>query len=59
MLFATYLFQSFAFSAAVDIYADPKAKKLQEVTTENLMAILSKTDMRAGAYELMDSLALV
>lgn len=37
---------------------DPKAKKLEEVTIENLTGILSKTDMSAGAYELMDSLAL-
>lgn len=37
---------------------DPKAMKLEEVSIENLTKILSKTDMRAGAYELMDSLAL-
>jgi uridylate kinase len=37
---------------------DPKAKKLDEVTVERLNEILSKTDITAGAYELMDPLAL-
>jgi uridylate kinase len=37
---------------------DPKATKLEEVSIEDLTKILSKADMSAGAYELMDSLAL-
>jgi len=34
------------------------ARKLEEVTVAELTAILSKTEMVAGAYELMDPLAL-
>ncbi len=37
---------------------DPKAKKLDEVTAGRLMEILFKGDMTAGAYDLMDPLAL-
>jgi uridylate kinase len=37
---------------------DPKAKKLDEVTLERLNEILSKTDISAGEYDLMDPLAL-
>ena len=37
---------------------DKTAKKLEEVTIAELTAILSKTEMTAGAYELMDPLAL-
>ena len=42
--------------------ADPKmdsnAKKLDEVTVSRLMEILSKAEISAGAYDLMDPLAL-
>ena len=37
---------------------DSKAKKLDEVTVDRLGEILSKVDVRAGAYDLMDPLAL-
>ncbi len=37
---------------------DKKAKKLDEVTVSQLTQILSKVDISAGAYELMDPLAL-
>jgi len=37
---------------------DSKATKLDEVTVDQLSKILSKTDITAGAYELMDPLAL-
>ena len=37
---------------------DKGARKLEEVTVAELTAILSKTEMTAGAYELMDPLAL-
>jgi uridylate kinase len=37
---------------------DPKAKKLDEVSADRLQEILSKGDIRAGAYDLMDPLAL-
>ncbi len=37
---------------------DSKATKLDEVTVDQLSKILSKTDMTAGAYDLMDPLAL-
>jgi len=37
---------------------DPKAKKLDEVTTDELNQILSMTGMGAGEYDLMDLLAL-
>jgi uridylate kinase len=37
---------------------DPKAKKLDEVTVDQLSEILSKTDISAGEYDLMDPLAL-
>ena len=37
---------------------DPKAKRLDEVTLERLNEILSKTDISAGEYDLMDPLAL-
>jgi uridylate kinase len=37
---------------------DPKAKKLDEVTIDRLAQILSKGDITAGAYDLMDPLAL-
>jgi uridylate kinase len=37
---------------------DSKATKLDEVTVDQLGKILSKTDMIAGAYDLMDPLAL-
>ena len=37
---------------------EPKAKKLDEVTIQRLTEILSKTDISAGAYDLMDPLAL-
>ena len=37
---------------------DKNAKKLEEVTVAELTAILSRTEMTAGAYELMDPLAL-
>lgn len=37
---------------------DPKAKKLDEVTIDRLTKILSKGDITAGAYDLMDPLAL-
>jgi uridylate kinase len=37
---------------------DPKAKKLDEVTIDELSEILSKTGMSAGEYDLMDLLAL-
>lgn len=37
---------------------DPKAKKLDEIGIDRLSEMLSKTDIRAGAYDLMDPLAL-
>lgn len=37
---------------------DSKAKKLDEVSVTRLTEILSKVDMSAGAYDLMDPLAL-
>jgi uridylate kinase len=37
---------------------DQKAEKLNEVTVNRLSEILSRTDMSAGRYELMDPLAL-
>lgn len=37
---------------------DKKAKKLKEVTVSKLTQILSNADMTAGAYDLMDPLAL-
>lgn len=37
---------------------DPKAKKLDEVSAPRLAEILSTTDIVAGAYDLMDPLAL-
>ncbi len=37
---------------------DKKAKKLEEVTVSELTQILSNADMTAGAYDLMDPLAL-
>jgi uridylate kinase len=37
---------------------DKKAKKLDEVSVSKLTEILSRTDMTAGAYDLMDPLAL-
>jgi len=37
---------------------DPNAKKLDEVTANQLIEILSRTDIKAGGYELMDPLAL-
>lgn len=37
---------------------DKKAKKLEEVTVSKLTQILSNADMTAGAYDLMDPLAL-
>jgi uridylate kinase len=37
---------------------DSEAKKLDEVTVQRLHEILSKTDISAGAYDLMDPLAL-
>jgi uridylate kinase len=37
---------------------DPNAKKLDEVTIDRLTQILSKGDITAGAYDLMDPLAL-
>jgi uridylate kinase len=37
---------------------DPNAKKLDEVTVNRLSEILSTTDISAGAYDLMDPLAL-
>lgn len=37
---------------------DPNAKKLEEVTPEKLMAILSTGGIRAGEYDLMDPLAI-
>jgi uridylate kinase len=37
---------------------DPKAKKLDEVALPRLMEILSKHEIKAGAYDLMDPLAL-
>jgi uridylate kinase len=37
---------------------DKKAKKLDEVSVSKLTEILSKADMTAGAYDLMDPLAL-
>ncbi len=37
---------------------DSKAKKLDEVTPDKLHEILSKTEITAGAYDLMDPLAL-
>jgi uridylate kinase len=37
---------------------DPNAKKLDEVTANHLSEILAKTEIKAGAYELMDPLAL-
>jgi uridylate kinase len=37
---------------------DPNAKKLDEVTVQRLMGILSKGKMSAGTYDLMDSIAL-
>jgi len=37
---------------------DPRAKKLDEVTMNELSEILSKTGMGAGEYDLMDLLAL-
>jgi len=43
---------------STDPEKDKNAKKLDEVTVAELTAILSSTEMRAGAYELMDPLAL-
>ena len=43
---------------STDPEKDKNAKKLDEVTVAELTAILSRTEMRAGAYELMDPLAL-
>ncbi len=37
---------------------DKKAKKLDEVSVSKLTEILSKADITAGAYDLMDPLAL-
>lgn len=37
---------------------DKNAKRLEEVTVAELTAILSRTEMMAGGYELMDPLAL-
>jgi uridylate kinase len=37
---------------------DKNAKKLEQVTVAELTAILSKKEMTAGSYELMDPLAL-
>jgi uridylate kinase len=37
---------------------DSNAKKLDEVTANHLIEILSRTDIKAGGYELMDPLAL-
>ena len=37
---------------------DKNAKKLEKVTVAELTAILSKTEVMAGAYDLMDPLAL-
>lgn len=37
---------------------DKSARRLDEVTVAELTAILSRTEMMAGAYELMDPLAL-
>jgi len=37
---------------------DKNAKKLEQVTVAELMAILSRTEMIAGSYDLMDPLAL-
>jgi uridylate kinase len=37
---------------------DPNAKKLDQVTVNHLSEILSRTDITAGAYDLMDPLAL-
>jgi uridylate kinase len=37
---------------------DPKARKLDEVTPDELMEILSKEGFKAGEYDLMDPLAL-
>jgi len=37
---------------------DKAAKKLEKVSVTQLMGILSKTGMTAGAYDLMDPLAL-
>jgi uridylate kinase len=37
---------------------DPKAKRLAEVSVHQLMEILSKGEMSAGTYDLMDSTAL-
>jgi uridylate kinase len=37
---------------------DPKAKKLDEVSARELHEILSRNEIMAGAYELMDPLAL-
>jgi uridylate kinase len=37
---------------------DPKAEKLDEVTVDRLGEILSKTEIMAGGYDLMDPLAL-
>jgi len=37
---------------------DKNAKKLEEVSVSELTTILSKTEIMAGAYELMDPLAL-
>jgi len=37
---------------------DPKARRLEEVTVDELSQILSKTGMAAGEYDLMDLLAL-
>ena len=41
-----------------DPHKDKSAKKLDEVTVSELTALLSRTEMTAGAYELMDPLAL-
>jgi uridylate kinase len=41
-----------------DPIKDPKAKKLDEVQLPRLMEILAKGEITAGAYDLMDPLAL-
>jgi uridylate kinase len=43
---------------SADPSKDTKAKKLEEVTISKLTQILSNADMTAGAYDLMDPLAL-
>jgi uridylate kinase len=43
---------------ANDPNKDPAAKKFDEVTPDQLREILSKTDITAGAYPLMDPLAI-